>query len=138
MSYRRPIKTLAGVLSSTPPGPLNGSGYRAFYQYLLSTCTTAAETVQHFVIEFIDLHKAMNSSETEDGQPQEATLLNKVKSKAEAYHQKTPLFRKLPGSAIAIVLLIAAINVLVWTACGIVLAFHNPGLVTTAALAYTL
>lgn len=80
----------------------------------------------------------MNQGEIEDGQPQETTLLEKIKSKAETYHQKTPLFRKLPGSAIGIVLLIIAINVLVWTACGTVLAFHNTGLVTTAVLAYTL
>ena len=80
----------------------------------------------------------MESSALEDDQAQRTTLLKKIKSKAEVYHQKTPLFRKLPGSAIAIVVLIAAVNVLVWTACGIVLAFHNTGLVTTAVLAYTL
>ena len=80
----------------------------------------------------------MEQTEPEDAPPQRTPLLKKVKSKAEAYHQKTPLLRKLPGSAIAIVLLIAAVNLLVWTACGIVLAFYNTGLVTTAVLAYTL
>jgi high-affinity nickel-transport protein len=35
------------------------------------------------------------------------------------------------------ILLIAAINILVWVACGIVLSFHT-GLVTTAVLSYTL
>lgn len=80
----------------------------------------------------------MDATEPNDNQSRRAVLFNKIRSKAEACHQKTPLFRALPGSAIAIVLLIAAVNVLVWTACGIVLAFYNTGLVTTAVLAYTL
>lgn len=80
----------------------------------------------------------MDRTEPNDDQPRRPALFYKIRSKAEACHQKTPLLRALPGSAIAVVLLIAAVNILVWTACGIVLAFYNTGLVTTAVLAYTL
>ncbi|KAK3702204.1 hypothetical protein LTR37_015036 [Vermiconidia calcicola] len=64
-------------------------------------------------------------------------LFTKWRSKAENYHEKIPYLRSLPGPAIAIILFVAAVNVLVWVACGIVLSFH-PGLVTTAVLSYTL
>lgn len=64
-------------------------------------------------------------------------FINRLRAKAESCHEKTPFLRRLPGAAIAIILLIAAINLLVWVACGIVLAFHT-GLVTTAILSYTL
>jgi high-affinity nickel-transport protein len=63
--------------------------------------------------------------------------LDKLRAQAEFYHERIPFIRRLPGSAIAIILLIAAINLLVWVACGIVLSFHT-GLVTTAVLSYTL
>ena len=62
---------------------------------------------------------------------------HKIRSKAESYHERIPFMRRLPGSAIAIILLVATVNVLVWVACGIVLSFHR-GLVTTAVLSYTL
>lgn len=64
-------------------------------------------------------------------------LIANIKAKAESFHEKIPLLRRLPGRAIAIILLLVAINILVWIACGIVLAFH-PALVTTAVLSYTL
>lgn len=62
---------------------------------------------------------------------------DKLKAKAEYYHEKIPFIRQLPGPAIAIILFIATINVVVWVACGIVLSFHT-GLLTTAVLSYTL
>ncbi len=61
----------------------------------------------------------------------------RLKRRAEAYHQRIPYLKRLPGRAIGIIVLIAAINLLVWAACGIVLSFH-PKLVTTAVLSYTL
>ena len=63
--------------------------------------------------------------------------LKKLRAKAELYHERLPFIRRLPGPAIAIILLIAVVNLLVWTASGIVLSFHT-GLVTTAVLSYTL
>ncbi|GAB7363746.1 hypothetical protein MBLNU230_g4314t1 [Neophaeotheca triangularis] len=65
--------------------------------------------------------------------PPTANLL----AKAKEYHERTPLLRKLPGAAIAIIALLIVVNILVWIACGIVLHFH-PSLVSTAVLAYTL
>ncbi|OQO11044.1 hypothetical protein B0A48_05299 [Cryoendolithus antarcticus] len=66
-----------------------------------------------------------------------STFAKRVRRKAGAYHDKIPFLRKLPGPALAIILLLVVINLLVWVACGIVLHFH-PSLVSTAVLAYTL
>ena len=65
------------------------------------------------------------------------TLLHRIRSKARVYHETIPFVRRFPGRAIAIILLIAGINLIVWVACGIVLSFHT-GLVSTAVLSYTL
>lgn len=64
-------------------------------------------------------------------------LITNIQTKAETFHEKIPILRRLPGRALAIIILLVAVNILVWVACGIVLAFH-PSLVTTAVLAYTL
>jgi high-affinity nickel-transport protein len=64
-------------------------------------------------------------------------LLNRLRKKAVAYHEQIPYLRRLPGSAIAIILFLIVVNILVWTACAIVLHFHT-SLVSTAVLAYTL
>ncbi|KAF3392795.1 High-affinity nickel transport protein nic1 [Penicillium rolfsii] len=57
--------------------------------------------------------------------------------KAERQHRRLPGIRKIPLRAIAIILLIAFINIIVWIAAAIVLRFH-PKLISTAVLAYTL
>lgn len=64
-------------------------------------------------------------------------LLRRMRKKAVAYHEQTPYLRRLPGSAIAIILFLVLVNLLVWIACSIVLRFHT-SLVSTAVLAYTL
>jgi nickel/cobalt transporter (NiCoT) family protein len=64
-------------------------------------------------------------------------LFNKLQAKGEEYHSRVPILKKLPASAVAIVLLLIVVNLLVWVACGVVLTF-NSGLVTTAVLSYTL
>lgn len=64
-------------------------------------------------------------------------ILHNIQNKAGSFHSKIPLLRQLPGRAIAIILLLIVINIVVWVACGIVLAFH-PALITTAVLSYTL
>ena len=64
-------------------------------------------------------------------------LIYNITTKAESFHEKIPLLRRLPGRAIAIILLLIVINIIIWVACGIVLAFH-PALITTAVLSYTL
>lgn len=64
-------------------------------------------------------------------------LLGRLRKKAVAYHEQIPYLRRLPGSAIAIILFLVLINLLVWIACSIVLHFHT-SLVSTAVLAYTL
>jgi len=56
---------------------------------------------------------------------------------ATAVHGRTPGLRKLPFSAIAIIVLLLWTNVVVWIGVGIVLNF-NAGLTSTAVLAYTL
>ncbi|KAK3632454.1 Mitochondrial beta-keto-acyl synthase [Elasticomyces elasticus] len=69
----------------------------------------------------------------EDGRP----LLAKLRLRAGEYHARVPGIRRLPGRAIAIVLLLIIINILAWVACAIVLSYHIT-LVSTAVLAWTL
>jgi len=64
-------------------------------------------------------------------------LIQRMRKQATTYHERIPYLRKLPGSALAIVLFLVVINLIVWTACAIVLHFHT-SLVSTAVLAYTL
>ena len=61
----------------------------------------------------------------------------RIRVKAKEYQQQIPWIRRLPGKALAIVLSLAAVNVVVWIACAIVLHYHT-ALVTTAVLSYTL
>ncbi|KAM5459280.1 hypothetical protein McanMca71_006570 [Microsporum canis] len=60
-----------------------------------------------------------------------------IVEKAERSHRRVPGLRKIPLPALAIILFVAFINILVWIAVGIVLAYH-PFLASTAALAYSL
>lgn len=64
-------------------------------------------------------------------------ILAKMKRKAGHLHEQIPWIRLLPGPAIAIVLLLAIVQVIVWIAVGIVLHFHT-ALISTAVLSYTL
>ncbi|KAJ6096958.1 hypothetical protein N7486_007704 [Penicillium sp. IBT 16267x] len=57
--------------------------------------------------------------------------------KAERSHSRMPGIRKIPLRAIAIIALIAILNIIVWVAAAIVLHYH-PSMVSTAALAYSL
>ncbi|KAJ5645698.1 hypothetical protein N7507_011709 [Penicillium longicatenatum] len=57
--------------------------------------------------------------------------------KAERSHSRMPGIRKIPLRAIAIIILIAFLNIIVWVAAAIVLHFH-PAMISTAALAYSL
>jgi len=64
-------------------------------------------------------------------------MLTRLQNKAGTYHEKTPFVRRLPGSAVAIILLLVVVNLTVWIACAIVLHFHM-ALVSTAVLSWTL
>lgn len=64
-------------------------------------------------------------------------LLRRMRKKATTYHEQIPYLRRLPGSAIAIILFLVLVNLIVWIACAVVLHFHT-SLVSTAVLAYTL
>ncbi|KAK4561701.1 hypothetical protein LTR86_004380 [Recurvomyces mirabilis] len=64
-------------------------------------------------------------------------LVPKLRAKAEHYHSRIPLLRSLPGKALAVVILLAVVNIIVWIVCAIVLAFHT-SLAATAVLAWTL
>ena len=79
----------------------------------------------------------MSADEAQGLSRRDQHMFYKLRAKAEHYHERTPFLRRLPGPAIAIILLIAVVNVFVWVACGIVLSFHM-GLVSTAVLSYTL
>jgi len=70
---------------------------------------------------------------SEDSQP----LYSRLRSNPKRYHEKIPWIRRLPGNAVAIVLLLIAVDILVWIACAIVLSFHT-ALVSTAVMSYTL
>ncbi|OJD34879.1 high-affinity nickel-transporter [Diplodia corticola] len=65
------------------------------------------------------------------------TFLGNVSKKAEMYHGRVPYLRRLPFSALAIIIVIAMVNAAAWVAVGIVLHFH-PALISTAILSYTL
>ncbi|QIX00314.1 hypothetical protein AMS68_005831 [Peltaster fructicola] len=62
---------------------------------------------------------------------------HKLWLRATEYHERIPVVRQFPAPALAIIVLLIAVNVLVWIACGVVLSF-NPALASTAVLAYTL
>lgn len=64
-------------------------------------------------------------------------LKSKLWDRAVDYHARVPYVRRLPASALGIVLLLVFVNVLVWISCGVVLSL-NPTLASTAVLAYTL
>ena len=49
------------------------------------------------------------------------SFLKSFSSKAAVYHGRVPYISKLPFPAVAIIIVIAVVNVLVWTAVGIVL-----------------
>jgi nickel/cobalt transporter (NiCoT) family protein len=65
------------------------------------------------------------------------SLFHRARKQAATYHSQVPYLRRLPGTAIAIILFLVLVNILVWIACAIVLHFHT-SLVSTAVLAYTL
>ena len=56
---------------------------------------------------------------------------------AIAIHGRTPGLRKLPFSAVGIIVALIFANALAWVAVGIGLHFH-PALISTAVLSYTL
>ncbi|KAF2431752.1 nickel transport protein [Tothia fuscella] len=60
-----------------------------------------------------------------------------IKTKASRLHTKVPGVRKLPFSAVAIIVFLILINVAVWIAVGIVLRFHKE-LISTAAISWVL
>lgn len=64
-------------------------------------------------------------------------LVKRFRSKAESYHQSIPYLRLLPGPAVAIVVLLATVNAVIWVAIAIVLRYHA-ALAATAILAWTL
>lgn len=79
----------------------------------------------------------MNTDTPNDPSGGAKPLYHALQLKAENLQEKIPYLRRLPGAAIAIVLLLVLVNIAVWVACGIVLSFH-PSLAATAVLSYTL
>ncbi|KAI9702556.1 MAG: hypothetical protein M1836_001036 [Candelina mexicana] len=71
------------------------------------------------------------------GSQQLGTWKLQLSNKAASCHERTPILRSLPLPVVSIILTIAAVNVAVWIAVGVVLHF-NGALVSTAALSYTL
>ncbi|KAK0276540.1 hypothetical protein LTR35_010403 [Friedmanniomyces endolithicus] len=64
-------------------------------------------------------------------------LMDKLQHQAEGYQARVPWIRRLPASAVAIVLPLMVVNISLWIACAIILSYH-PGLVSTAVIAWTL
>jgi high-affinity nickel-transport protein len=56
--------------------------------------------------------------DAEDGKP---SMLNNFANKANTYHSRIPYVRKLPLSAIAIILTLIFVNIVVWAGVGVVL-----------------
>ncbi|ODH46643.1 hypothetical protein GX48_07253 [Paracoccidioides brasiliensis] len=75
--------------------------------------------------------------EEEESGDNELSLKSSLLRKARRSHRRVPGLRKIPLPALAIILLIAGVNAMVWVAVGIVLSF-NSSLVSTSVLSYTL
>ena len=69
--------------------------------------------------------------------PRFARTKNRIHGRMSRCHARIPYLRKLPLSAILIIILLIIVNLLVWAICGIILAYHTE-LLSTAALSYTL
>ncbi|KAJ5765261.1 hypothetical protein N7520_004820 [Penicillium odoratum] len=82
---------------------------------------------------FVDERPADSTSLESDKKWSLQPLIRKV----ERSHSRMPGIRKIPFRAIAIITLIAFLNIIVWVAAAVVLHFH-PSMVSTAALAYSL
>ncbi|PVI06425.1 high-affinity nickel transport protein-like protein [Periconia macrospinosa] len=81
----------------------------------------------------------MSSTGSGDGETGEATntTLQKWTNKASLYHARVSYLRKLPFSALAIIVTLVIVNILIWVAVAIVLHWHTP-LISTAILSWTL
>ncbi|KKZ64024.1 high-affinity nickel-transporter [[Emmonsia] crescens] len=75
--------------------------------------------------------------EPEEDDDNVKSLKRSLLRKARKSHNRMPGLRKIPLPALGIILLVAAVNVVVWVAAAVVLRFH-PSLVSTAVLSYTL
>lgn len=64
-------------------------------------------------------------------------LKDKSRTRLAKWHARTPYLRRLPLSAILVIMLLIFINLVAWAICGIILASHTH-LLSTAALAYSL
>lgn len=67
----------------------------------------------------------MSRAGSDDLETGEASVLKKWTNKASTYHSRLPYLRKLPFSALAIIITLIVINVLIWVAVAIVLV--RPG-----------
>ncbi|KAF2162945.1 hypothetical protein M409DRAFT_68887 [Zasmidium cellare ATCC 36951] len=72
-----------------------------------------------------------------EGDAERQPFVARMKKRAGQYHERIPWIRRLPGPAIAIILLLIVVQIVVWIAVGITLHFHT-ALVSTAVLSYTL
>jgi high-affinity nickel-transport protein len=82
-------------------------------------------------------HPPTDDAIMDAGAAERTPMLKKLQTQAEYYHNRIPWIRRLPGPALAIIALLVGVQLVVWTAVGIVLHFHT-ALVSTAVLSYTL
>lgn len=61
-----------------------------------------------------------------DGESENDTLLRRLRAKGHLYHERVPLLKQLPFSAIAIIGLLICVNLAVWAAVGVVLVSSPP------------
>ena len=71
----------------------------------------------HYVVMTMPRSTSVVNNDPED----KPSVFRNVSKKASAYHSRVPYLRKIPFSAIAIIITLIAINLLVWAAVGIVL-----------------
>lgn len=66
---------------------------------------------------------------TGDGEPAPLqgpySLKQRMSKKASNFHQHVPLIKKLPGRVVSIILVVAAANIAVWIAAGVILVSHH-------------
>ncbi|THC90517.1 hypothetical protein EYZ11_010020 [Aspergillus tanneri] len=83
-----------------------------------------------------DLEEPMAERRTCNMRERKLTAKSLIR-RAEHFHSQLPAIRKIPFPAVAIILLIAFLNMVVWAVAAIVLRYY-PSLVSNAVLSYTL
>jgi high-affinity nickel-transport protein len=79
----------------------------------------------------------LNEPEEDTGIQPLLSTRHKLSQRLKQFHTRTPLLRRLPFRAVAIIALLTLVQLAVWVVAGLVLSTH-PSLIGTAAIAWVL